>query len=226
MRGLFVTGTDTDVGKTILSAALMAAAPKHVSYWKPVQTGCFDDDDTQTVTRLAGLGAERVVDRGVRLPLPASPHHAAEVDGETILVADLTRLAAEIDAPPGRTWIVEGAGGLLVPLSRKELLVDLVCALGLPVLVAASTRLGCINHTLLTVEALRRRNLPVVGIVYVGGADPAAESGVGAFAGVPVLGRLPQLTPLTAATVAAAGAALLSHPPLRAALACPSGATA
>ena len=104
MKGLFVTGTDTGVGKTVVSAALMAAFPG-ASYWKPVQSGCDEDDDTATVRNLSGATPDRCLDRGVRLKLPASPHHAAEVEGTEIRLSQLLEGAPQERGP----WIVEGA---------------------------------------------------------------------------------------------------------------------
>jgi dethiobiotin synthetase len=178
VRGVFVVGTDTGVGKTLACAALMAAAPPALRYWKPVQTGLVEDDDTATVRRVARLGADRVVDDGVRLMAPASPHHAAALEGQTITLAPLLALAARLDGPT----LVEGAGGLLVPLSPTLLLPELIAALGLPVLLVASTRLGAINHTLLTVAELRRRGLELLALALSGSPDPSLTSALAAHA--------------------------------------------
>ncbi len=164
MTGVFVTGTDTGVGKTVLSA--MLAKSRMWGYWKPVQTGCNQDDDTATVARLAGC---EVWDRGVRLPDPVSPHLAAKLAGTHIDVSDVVAMA-----PPNGNWIVEGAGGVLVPLNERETMVDLMVALGLPVVVAARSTLGTINHTLLTLEVLRSRGLEVERVVMIG--DRNAEN--------------------------------------------------
>lgn len=220
MRGVFVTGTDTDVGKTVLCAALMAASadtPRPVRYWKPVQTGAGLDDDTETVLRLAQLAPERVLDEGVRLRLPASPHYAALDEGTRIELAPLERLArAHGD---GARWVVEGAGGLLVPLSEQHLLPDLVTALGLPLVVAASTRLGTINHTLSTLHVAASLGLEVLGVVWIGDRDPSAETALAAHSRVPVLGRLPTLDPLEPVRLREAGRAILCAAPLWARLA-------
>ena len=183
-RGLFVTGTDTGVGKTIASAALLAGAPDalQLGYWKPVQAG--DDDDAAMVAALAQPAAGTVVGPVARFALPASPHHAAEAEHRRVGVSDL--MAAWRDMP-SRPYLVEGAGGWMVPLNREELWSDFVRPAELPVLVVASTRLGCINHTLLTLTAVGAR---AVGVIMVGPYDPSAWTGIGAHTQVPILGHL------------------------------------
>jgi malonyl-CoA O-methyltransferase len=219
MRGVFVAGTDTGVGKTVLCAALMAAAPSRVAYWKPVQTGAgLDDDDTATVRRLAGLERGRWVEPAFRLATPASPHHAAEAEGKEIAISDLVAAARRRDRPE-RSWVVEGVGGLLVPLSRSALLPGLVRALELQVLVASSTRLGTINHTLLTLRELERWDLPVLGVVLIGPDDPSARTGIGSHAAVPILAHVPRLEPLSAQKVSAEGERLIQARMIQEALA-------
>lgn len=206
MRGVFITGTDTGVGKTVVSAAtlmaLRAAAP--AGYWKPVQTGIEADDDTAAVRALSGADAAEIWDRGVRLRQPLSPHLSARRAGVTLSVAGvLAEAPAEAATEAGRDWVVEGAGGVLVPLSDREDMVDLMHALGLPVLVAARSTLGTINHTRLTVEALRLRGLAVAGLVLVGPPNADSREAVALRTGVPVLGELPWLAPLTPAALTA-----------------------
>lgn len=218
MRGMFITGTDTGVGKTVLAAALMAAGSAHLVYWKPVQTGASrDDDDTAEVRRLAGLSRERWIEPGYRFAAPASPHHAAEVEGGEVSIETLVAAARGQDRP-GRRWVVEGVGGLLVPLSRLVLLPDLVRALALPVLVASSTRLGTINHTLLTLRALEEEGLRTLGVVLIGPADAAARSGIESHAKAPILAEIPRLEPLTPAAVRAQGERLIEIAAIREAL--------
>jgi len=203
LRGLFVTGTDTGVGKTVTSAALMIRYRPQgpIRYWKPVQTGIESDDDTAEVERLADCAADEILNSGVRLHDPVSPHLAAQRHGSRIdLGALLDRLPGDA---PRWTWIVEGAGGVLVPLNERELMVDLMRRLGLPVVVAARSALGTINHTLLTVEALRRRDLPVAGVVMVGDADDDNRAAIEQYGRVRVVGCLPRLAPLTAGRLAA-----------------------
>ena len=197
IRGLFVTGTDTGVGKTVTCAALMCrlAADPRVRYWKPIQTGTEDEDDTATVRRLSGCGAARVIDEGVRLTRPVSPHLAARLSGVTIEIAQLTGIAAAQAASD--RLIVEGAGGVLVPLNGDTLMVDLMVRLGLPVVVVARSTLGTINHTLLTLEALRGRSLTVAGVIMVGARHPENREAVERHGRTPVVAELPVLEPLT-----------------------------
>ncbi len=161
MRGLFVTGTDTGVGKTAVSAALMVRY-RGARYWKPIQTGL--EDDTAEALRLSSSRLlfspqEAAYLHGVRLPDPVSPHLAAQRAGTRI---DLPFLTAEVKESAD-AWIVEGAGGALVPLNESDLMIHFMERLGLPVVIAARTALGTINHTLLTIEALRARRLTIAG---------------------------------------------------------------
>jgi len=190
MRGVFVTGTDTGVGKTVVSAALMVRY-REARYWKPIQTG--PDDDTAEVQRLSRCPRDRVYLHGVRLPEPVSPHLAAERANTKISLPFLAEAIKEFSG----SWIVEGAGGALVPVNPADLMVHLMERLGLPVVVVARTTLGTINHTLLTIEALRARNLLVAGVVLVG--DPNAENraAIKHYGGVRVLGEMPRFDPLT-----------------------------
>lgn len=207
LRGVFVTGTDTNVGKTAVSAALLiryrAAAP--LRYWKPVQTGIEQDDDTAEVARLAGCPPGEILNCGVRLPRPVSPHLAAQSSGRTISLASLLDVVSAEGADT--RWIVEGAGGVLVPLNDDELMIDLMTRLELPVLVAARSGLGTINHTLLTIEALRRRSLQIAGVVMVGPPDADNRRAIERYGGVPVLGEMPRLDPLTPPALAGWAAA-------------------
>jgi dethiobiotin synthase len=201
-RGLFVTGTDTGVGKTAVSAGLMhrfrAEAP--LRYWKPIQTGIEHDDDTGDMERLGGCVATEIFSSGVRLPRQVSPHLAARLEGVRIELEPLVRSLANEPTLP--SWIIEGAGGVLVPVNDSETMIDLMTRLGLPTIVAARTVLGTINHTLLTVEALRRRNLHVAGIVMVG--DPHAENraAIERYGRVAVVGEMPTFHPLNAQALA------------------------
>jgi dethiobiotin synthase len=202
LRGLFVTGTDTGVGKTVVSAALMHRYRSAVSlcYWKPIQTGIEQDDDTADVERLGRGAADEIKRTGIRLPCPVSPHLAARLNGTTIALAPLIESMGRRD--PVR-WIVEGAGGLLVPVNETETMADFMSLLGLPVLVVARTALGTINHTLLTLEALRRRALQVTGVVMVGDRHAENRKAIERYGDAPVLGEMPRLSPLDAEEVAA-----------------------
>lgn len=198
MSMIVVTGTDTGIGKTVIAAALTRALNAH--YWKPVQAGLDEGSDAGAVTRL-GVDPARVLPEAYRLITPCSPHLAAELDGVTIDPARLTPPAV-----PGRL-VVEGAGGVLVPVTREWLYADQFAQWGAPVVLVARTALGTINHSLLSIEALRARGVPIAGIAFVGDANEDSEATIAAIGGVRRLGRLPILTPLNPATLAAAFAA-------------------
>jgi dethiobiotin synthetase len=192
---LVVTGTDTNVGKTIFSAGLTRFLDG--VYWKPVQSGLEGETDSQTVARLAEL-PDRILAERYRLRTPASPHLAAELDGVQIEVDTLAPPASE------RTLIIEGAGGLLVPLNRETLFIDVFARWRLPAILCARTGLGTINHTLLSIEALRRREIPLLGVAMIGEAHPENERIIGSVGQVRILGRLPVLDPLSPTTLRSA----------------------
>jgi dethiobiotin synthase len=202
VRGFFVTGTDTGVGKTVASAALMhrlrMAGP--VRYWKPVQTGIEQDDDAAMVGQLGACAPDELWRRGVRLERPVSPHLAARLAGTTIDVAALSR---EMPDDGTARVIVEGAGGVLVPLNDAEMMTDLIVRLALPVVVVARSTLGTINHTLLTIEALRGRSLAVAGVIMIGPTNADNRAAIERYASVEVIGEMPTLDPLTAGTLGA-----------------------
>src|SRR5690242_1709675 len=158
----FVTGTDTGVGKTVVSALLCAALD--ASFWKPIQTGADTDSDSTTVARLAELPPERIFAEAYRFSPPVSPHLAAREAGAKISLSKISIPAAAREA----ALIVEGAGGVLVPINETQYMRDLMRELGLPIIVAARNSLGTINHTLLTLAALRASRLRVAGVVLNG----------------------------------------------------------
>ena len=184
---LFVTGTDTDVGKTIFASALAGAL--NATYWKPIQAGTLDQSDSDTVRALSGLPDEQILPERYRLTTPCSPHRAAEIDD-----IDIDR--EKLQLPCADPLIVEGAGGLLVPLNRQMLVIDLVAAWHIPVVLVARTRLGTINHSLLSIEALKARNIELLGIAFVGEANVDSENVICEFAQARRLGRLPIVDPL------------------------------
>ena len=189
-----ITGTDTNVGKTVFAAALAAALD--ASYWKPIQAGLENGGDSALVARLSGLPAGRVLPEVYRLNTPCSPHRAAMIDGVTI---DPDRLALpDVHGP----LVIEGAGGALVPLTRSILYADIFERWGMPVVIVARTTLGTINHSLLTIEALRMRQVMIHGIAFVGEANEDSEAIICEIGEVRRLGRLDPLDPLDAATLA------------------------
>ncbi len=192
---IVVTGTDTDIGKTVFAAGLTAALGAR--YWKPVQAGLADGSDAASVVTL-GVPADHVLPEAYRLTTPCSPHLAAEIDGVTI---DPGRLALpEVDGP----LVVEGAGGVMVPVTRDLIFADLFARWNTPVVLVARTGLGTINHSLLSIEALRSRGVPILGIAFVGDPVEDSEATIAALGKVRRLGRLPRLDPLSAATLAEA----------------------
>ena len=201
---IVVAGTDTDIGKTIFSAALVQALDGY--YWKPIQAGLTGETDSEIVARLSGLPALRILPEAYRLNTPASPHFAAERDGVEI---DVLRLRPR-DVPG--PLVIELAGGLDVPLTRRLLQIDVIASWKLPVVLCSSTRLGTINHSLLSIEALKRRGVPILGIAFIGDEIPDTESIIPAFGGVRRLGRLPQIPELNSDTLRKAFAANFSVP--------------
>jgi dethiobiotin synthase len=201
MKGLFVTGTDTDVGKTVAAAALMhryrGTAP--LCYWKPIQTGVEIDDDTATVRRLGACADEEFFGEGVRLLKPVSPHLAAQWAGRRIDLAELRGMLPGTDV----SWIVEGAGGVLTPINESQTMADWMVDLALPVLIVARSGLGTINHTLLTLEALRTRRLHVAGVVMIGEPNPDNRAAIEQYGRVRVVGEMPVLAPLDPGLLAA-----------------------
>jgi dethiobiotin synthetase len=190
LHGFFVTGTDTDVGKTVVAAWLLL----HMNgcYWKPVQSGLEGETDTETVQKLTGAENGRILPETYRLPEPLSPHESARRAGIEI---DMERF----DAPEcgGRALIVEGAGGLLVPLNDKARVIDLIEDLHLPVILVARSTLGTINHTLLSLEALRRRGLTVAGVVMSGPDMPHNRAAIECYGKTVVLAEIPPLDPVS-----------------------------
>jgi len=194
MKRFVVTGTDTDIGKTVFAAAVAGALGAR--YWKPVQAGTQPETDSQVVTRLTHI---EIVPEAYVLKLPASPHQSAAEEG---IVIDTDRLV-----PPPGLLVIEGAGGLMVPLTRAVLNIDVFARWGLPLVLCARTSLGTINHTLLSAEAIRARGIPLLGIAFIGDENKESEGIIIEKSGARRLGRLPRLAPLTRETLAAAFAA-------------------
>jgi dethiobiotin synthetase len=193
---LVVAGTSTDVGKTVFAAALVAALDG--CYWKPVQCGLAGETDAQVVQRLSGAAQDRILPEVYRLNTPASPHLAAERDGVEIDVEALALPATE------RPLIVEPAGGLMVPLTRRFLQIDLLARWGRPVVLCAATGLGTINHSLLSIEVLKRRHIPLLGMAFIGEEQADTERTIAEIGAVRLLGRLPRVDPLESGTLRSA----------------------
>jgi dethiobiotin synthetase len=166
MDGVFVTGTDTGVGKTVIASGLLKLlyGSKSVHYWKPVQTGTIVGDDTQAAKSLTGMPADRFWSPVYRFPEPLSPHMAAQKWGKKVEVDTIVDFYRE-HKKNSDFVVVEGAGGLMVPLNEKALLIDLIGKLSLPLLIVSEDRVGSINQTLLTVNAARAANIPILGVI-------------------------------------------------------------
>jgi dethiobiotin synthetase len=187
-----VTGTDTDIGKTVFAAGLCGLLGAR--YWKPVQAGI--PGDREMVAELAGV---ETLPETYRLKLPASPHQSAAEEGITMDTDALT--------PPDGDVIIEGAGGLMVPLTRQTLFLDLFARWQIPLVLCARTALGTINHTLLSLAAIRTRDIPLQGVAFIGEANEESESIITELGQVKRLGRLPPVKPLTRDNLRAAFAA-------------------
>ena len=182
MKSYFVTGIGTDVGKTVAAAILTEAL--HADYWKPVQAGALDFTDTDTVKSLVSNPTSTFHPEAYRLKMAASPHRAAAAEGIELNVRSIKL------PPTENNLIVEGAGGLMVPLNKRFLMLDLVQQLGLEVVLVSRNYLGSINHTLLTAEVLRYRKVPVAGIIFNGEENAASEDFIIKYTG---LRRLPSI---------------------------------
>jgi dethiobiotin synthetase len=191
----FVTGTDTGIGKTLLSSLLVAALNR--KYWKPIQSGACEGTDRETVMKWAGVAADRTFPESYIFEFPVSPHFAAEREGKSVELSRIRRPASS-DA-----LIIEGAGGLLVPLNDEALMLDLIRELRVPVIVAARTTLGTINHTLLTVMAIRHAKVDLHGVVMIGKDHPENRRAIERYGNVPIVGWIPWLETIDRQTLIA-----------------------
>jgi len=192
-KDLFVTGTDTGVGKTVLSALLVASLNRR--YWKPIQTGAAEGTDRAAVMNWAGVTVEDTHAEAFVFDAPVSPHLAAELQGKRI---DLESIRRPKDSHP---IVIEGAGGVLVPINEDSLMIDLISGLHSEVVIAARTTLGTINHTLLTVDAARNSNLQLIGVVMVGKEDVENRKAIERYGKVPVVGAIPWLESINRASL-------------------------
>ncbi len=188
-----VTGTDTNVGKTIFAASLTAALK--ANYWKPVQAGVEDGTDSKRVKTLSGLPDTHILPEAYCLNTPCSPHLAAEIEDIEI---DLERLN-----PPTseRTLIIEGAGGALVPINRQITYADIFARWQIPTIIVARTALGTINHSIMTIEALRNRDVPIHGVAFIGDEVADSQLTICEMGRVKSLGRLPIIETLNTETI-------------------------
>jgi dethiobiotin synthetase len=189
-KAFFVTGTDTGIGKTIVSA--MLARGLNATYWKPIQSGLEEETDTECVQRLAELSPDRVIPERYRLTEPLSPHASAELDGVAISLDDFA-----LPEYSSKHLIVEGAGGLLVPINDRHMIIDLIQYLKLPVLLVTRSELGTLNHTFMSLEALRSRGIPVMGAIMNGPRNESNRQAIEKYGKVEIIGELEPLEKVT-----------------------------
>jgi dethiobiotin synthetase len=178
---LFVTGIGTDVGKTIASAIITEAL--QADYWKPIQAGDIDNSDSHKVEKYLSNIQSKIHQNSYLLQTPASPHLAAQLDG---IVIDLKKIK---EPKTTNHLVIEGAGGILVPLNNKETIADLIQS-DYKVIVVSRHYLGSINHTLLTIEAIKNRKITIAGIIFNGDENQATESIILSKTGIKMIGRI------------------------------------
>ncbi|MCF8319790.1 MAG: dethiobiotin synthase [Flavobacterium sp.] len=178
---LFITGISTDVGKTIASAIITEALV--ADYWKPVQAGDLDHSDSHKILSYISNDQSVIHENSYKLNTPASPHLAAEIDGITI---DLKNIKEPITK---NHLVVEGAGGVLVPLNTNDFVIDLVQP-DYKIIIVSRHYLGSINHTLLTIEAIKNRGLTIAGIIFNGNENKATESLILNYSKLKFIGRI------------------------------------
>ena len=194
---LFITGTDTNVGKTVVAAMLTLGLD--AVYWKPIQSGIEPITDTEYVRRVTELDDTHFLPERYCLTQPLSPHASAAIDGVPIELTDF-----ELPHVSNHPLIVEGAGGLMVPINDRHFIIDLIQVFNLPVCLVARSSLGTINHTLLSIAQLRRYNIPIAGVILNGEANPSNREAIAHYGQVPILGELEPLECITPATLKAA----------------------
>jgi dethiobiotin synthetase len=200
-RRIFVTGIGTDVGKTIVSAIVTEAL--QADYWKPIQTGSGEDRDADTIKKLLSNSKTKIHQEAYCLPLPASPFAAAEEQGIKIEIKNITIPQTD------NILVIEGAGGLMVPINENELMIDMMEQWDAEVILVSQNYLGSINHTMLSCMALVDRNIKVLGIVYNGEDNLMAERSVLSFCDFPVIGRIKPENSFTPQKVSAYGKSFL-----------------
>lgn len=182
---IFITGIGTGVGKTIVSAILTEKFK--ADYWKPIQSGDLDNSDTTNVKRLISNNTTVFHPEAIKLNQPYSPHKSAALDG---IVIDENQI---ICPETNNKLFIEGAGGLMVPINNKFLMIDLIKKLGVPVILVSSNYLGSINHTLLSIKMLNQYQIPIKGIIFNGVNDSYTTDFLLAYTGIKLLGHLPIL---------------------------------
>lgn len=190
MRKIFITGIGTDVGKTIVSAILAEAWM--ADYWKPVQAGKLPETDSETVKKLLTNKISKIWQENYLLKTPVSPHYAAFLEKKNIQETNLI--------PPSslnKILLIEGAGGLMVPLNNEFLIIDLISKLNAETIVVSKNYLGSINHTLLTINTLFHHRIPVLGIIFNGEENTVSEQFILKYTGLKMLGRIEKTQQIT-----------------------------
>ena len=193
MRRLFVTGIGTNVGKTVVSAIL--AEKLQADYWKPIQAGDLDNTDSMKVSQWLENSTSVIHREVYKLTEPMSPHAAAERDGVSIELNNIMTPETKGDLA------IEGAGGLMVPLNKYDLVIDLIPHLQAEAVLVSQHYLGSINHTILSIEALRSRNINISGIIFNGGENKDTESIIKSICAVPILGRIPEIADINPSNI-------------------------
>jgi len=181
MSHIFITGIGTEIGKTVISAIVVEAL--EADYFKPIQAGDLDNSDTHKVKRLVNNTNSKFHESAYKLNTPMSPHASAEIDNITISAKNLKRPSTQ------NTLVIEGAGGVLVPLNGTEMIIDLITKDD-QVIVVSKHYLGSINHTLLTIEALKARGLKIAGIIFNGEENPTTEEIILSQTQLSLLGKI------------------------------------
>ena len=191
---IFVTGTDTGIGKTVVSALLTKGL--NATYWKPIQAGLEEETDTEFVHRTTGVSSDQIVPERYRLQTPMSPHGAAKIDDVYIEMSDFGLADYETDH-----LVVEGAGGLMVPFNDNQMIIDLIKELKLPVVLVARSSLGTLNHTFLSLEALRKRDIPILGVVMNGPEHKSNREAIRHYGKVEILAEIDTINPINPETL-------------------------
>ena len=192
-RRYFITGIGTEVGKTLASAIITQAL--EADYWKPVQAGDLDCSDSLKVQEWTDNSKSTFHPEAYRLNHPMSPHAAADKDGVEIQLSSIKSPETE------NHLVIEGAGGLLVPLNQKETILDLIAQIDCEVILISRHYLGSINHTLMSIEVLKQRNIPIKGILFNGAENNDTESIIKKMGGIKVIGRINELEKLNKSTI-------------------------
>jgi dethiobiotin synthase len=190
----FVTGTDTGIGKTVVSSILTKGLD--ASYWKPIQAGLEEETDTEFVRRTTDLPAKQILSERYRLNTPMSPHAAADIDDVSIALDDFSLPDYHTDH-----LVVEGAGGLMVPINEEDMIIDLISYLSLPVVLVARSTLGTLNHTFLSLEALRRRDIPILGVVLNGPEHSSNRETIQEYGEIEILSEIDTINDINAQTL-------------------------